>query len=227
MKTKLIIISIAVLCMVATPARADLFDITISNPNSIFDGSSTFTSDASSAIANIQIGNVIGQSPPALGTAAVFVWPADLGSFSLTMQVTNIGVASADGLGSFVFTDIDGDTITADLTGTWAVLGASNDFSGVLGNVAYNPSSIGETTFDGGTGSVPMNFSAPLPWNGSIVHLTASAPWFGNAQGVNLDPMGFDVTGGSIDITIIPVPGAVLLGILGLSAAGLKLRKFA
>jgi len=166
---------------------------------------------------------VIGQSPPALGTAAVFVWPADLGSFSLTMQVTNIvstaGSESADGLGSFVFTDVDGDTITADLIGTWSTLGSSNNFAGVLGNVSYNPSTIGETTFDGGTGSVPMNFAAPLPWNGSIVHLTATAPWF--------SPNGFDVTGGSIDITVVPVPGAILLGILGLSVAGIKLRKFA
>lgn len=32
---------------------------------------------------------------------------------------------------------------------------------------------------------------------------------------------------GSVDVTVVPVPGAVLLGMLGLSAAGIKLRKFA
>jgi len=32
---------------------------------------------------------------------------------------------------------------------------------------------------------------------------------------------------GSVDVTVVPVPGAVLLGILGLGVAGWKLRKFA
>ncbi len=32
---------------------------------------------------------------------------------------------------------------------------------------------------------------------------------------------------GTMDLTVVPVPGAVLLGLLGLSAAGVKLRRFA
>ena len=31
----------------------------------------------------------------------------------------------------------------------------------------------------------------------------------------------------NVEVTVVPVPGAVLLGILGLSVAGIKLRKFA
>ena len=34
-------------------------------------------------------------------------------------------------------------------------------------------------------------------------------------------------SGTSFDVNVVPVPGAVLLGILGLSVAGIKLRKFA
>jgi hypothetical protein len=32
---------------------------------------------------------------------------------------------------------------------------------------------------------------------------------------------------GSVDVTVVPVPGAVLLGVLGLGAVGIKLRKYA
>ena len=40
-------------------------------------------------------------------------------------------------------------------------------------------------------------------------------------------PGGSDISTAQLTYAVIPVPGAILLGILGLSAAGIKLRKFA
>jgi hypothetical protein len=50
---------------------------------------------------------------------------------------------------------------------------------------------------------------------------------FGNAKLVSIGapPSGWDP--GYIDASVAPVPGAVLLGLLGLSAAGIRLRRFA
>jgi len=60
-----------------------------------------------------------------------------------------------------------------------------------------------------------------------------AAGWtdLGNVRVLNLYT-GYDSSTGKVsglaqDILIIPLPGAVLLGFLGLSAAGIKLRKFA
>ena len=45
-------------------------------------------------------------------------------------------------------------------------------------------------------------------------------------NGSNLDDIGADTAHQVWGATTVPVPGAVLLGLLGLSAAGIKLRKF-
>jgi hypothetical protein len=66
---------------------------------------------------------------------------------------------------------------------------------------------------------VNMGFTAPLPWQGSIVQLTTGAVgWFDH---------DFSDSTGSIDAIVVPVPGAILLGLLGLGVAGIKMRKFA
>ena len=76
---------------------------------------------------------------------------------------------------------------------------------------------------------------------GGSTYLTASASGNGLLNLANITNIGFRVEGNMIGqsnpdypsnpdafhISLVPVPGAVLLGILGLSVAGIKLRKFA
>lgn len=71
-----------------------------------------------------------------------------------------------------------------------------------------------------GTSSNPLIFDF-VAFGGETLRESARATWSGS---------GWSFVGGPWTPTraeVVPIPGAVLLGILGLGAAGLKLRKFA
>jgi len=228
MKTKLLILSIAVLCMSAMPAKADLFSFTYNALESWYDSTTkVFTSDEVAGSSSASVTNLQG------GGTALFdtTWGTD--DYTLTMLISNIGGGgkTADGVGSLLLTDVDGDTIYADLTGTWAPpsIGAALKFSGVLSNVAYTGIGGGDNTkFDGDLGTASMTFTELGPWNGTIVHLVLTGLDFNSSWGDGTPGDGAGgVQDGGMTAVVVPVPAAVLLGILGLSAAGIKLRKFA
>jgi hypothetical protein len=202
--------------LIASPAMADLFQFSVNNTKVNWNGSSLVYTTTSPSGSSATV------TRPSPFSAAFFLMPSNGGSFAMNMTLTNTGSQTASAVGSLTFTDVDSDTITASLTGKWARDGASNTFGGVLSNVMYTPSTSGETTFDGvASTSVSMVFGSAMPWTGSMVELTGASPWFFDA------PSGFQVASGTVGVTVsaVPIPGAILLGILGLSAAGLKLRK--
>jgi hypothetical protein len=143
------------------------------------------------------------------------------GDFSLLMSISSITAFSAVGSGSFIITDIDGDTITGDIAGTWFPLGADNMFGGTMSNVEF----IGtDGSFDGHSGSVQMDFISDSPWDGTLIELSSGGTWF--------SPSGYTAAAGGVIASVTgthttPLPAAVLLGIIGLGVAGLKLRKYA
>lgn len=222
--------------MAATSAMAEHFGFSYSNLHTVFDGVDSFsTTDQASTT-----GSLYRNQPPA-GTAEFFTdttvnalsvfgvsldkWAVGPQSFLISMTISDITATSAVGSGSFSLTDIDGDAIGGVLNGTWvkAPLLNSAVFTGSMTNVNYTPAVAGNDAFDGHVGSVSMAFSDTNfgPWGGVLVQLTAPSGWFTDQFG---DAQAFDVTGGSID-AVLPVPGAVLLGMLGLSAAAIRLRK--
>ncbi len=206
------LVFIALICMFMGPAAlADLFNFTVSSAQTTFDGVSTFGTSLSN-LSNV----VLTREVPV--TATTFLTPGTTGSFTLTMQVTNIDNTNftADGTGTFALTDTAGNTLGGTITGTWDRLGGRWDsFEGTLSSVTFGPGA----NFVGDTGPVSMSFPASQPWVGSMLELTAVAPWFGAGA-------AFNQGGGSVLATIVPAPVAVLLGLLGLGTAGLKLRKF-
>lgn len=129
---------------------------------------------------------------------------ADISITIITNTITNMG------FGSFVVTDIDGDTITGDITGEWAnVGGIFMAFNGELNNVAFNG-----MTFNGEAGSsFDMNFAGGPLFDGAIVQLTTAA---GGYAGISNS-----TTGGLLQI--LPSPGAVAL--LGLGAFAARRRR--
>jgi hypothetical protein len=214
MKIKLLVLAIAV-CMIATPVKADLFGFHLGNLSVNYDGAAGLTT---SSIAGATSGSLYRNIAPA-ATAQFLAssWGTGSESLLISMALSNITSSSADAVGNIQFVDVDGTTISAGLAGAWSGAAGFPIFTGKLTNVTSVP--LG-ATFDGHSGSVSMVHSAPQPWRGAIVQLVASTNWF--TPGTALTSRG-----GSIDVSVVPVPAAVLLGVLGLGVAGLKLRKFA
>jgi hypothetical protein len=223
MKTKLLIFSIAVLCMSAVPAKADLFTFTYNALESWYDtGTGLFISDEVAGSSSASLTNLQG------GGTALFDTTWGTEDYTLTMTISNIqnGGTTADGVGSLLLTDKDGDTIFANLSGSWAPpsSGAALEFGGVLSGVVYTGD---DAAFNGDLGSASMAFPGS-PWSGTVIHLILTGLNFNSSWGdvTPLDGAG-GVQDGGMTAVIVPVPAAVLLGILGLGAAGLKLRKYA
>lgn len=99
---------------------------------------------------------------------------------SLEMTLENITLYTATATGELVFTDLDGDTIGGDITGSWSLVGGYPYFYGTLSGVQVT-SDDGE--FNGTDGTlISLSFTSnPPPWIGAAVVLTTdSAPWFSN-----------------------------------------------
>jgi hypothetical protein len=212
-RTKFLVLGFA-LCLITAPARADLFGFTVSNTHSTFDGVSLFKATYGSSMSESYLYR---NTPPA---GAVKNFPGYGGTdFLISMTISNINITAgtADGSGTLMLKDYDGDALSGNLSGHWT----GNSFRGSLTNVTF-----AQPDFDGWVLSFPsyvlddvsMAFNSPQSsWSGTVIEVTAGGDFRGS----------FDVTGGSVDATIVPVPAAFLLGLLGMGAAGLKLRKYA
>jgi hypothetical protein len=228
MKTRFLILGLAALCLNASPAMADLFSFTFDALQTWYDvGSTTFTADV---VDGISPGSVTRITP--VGSSAIFDtnWDAGPEHFLLSMLISNVGVGgmTAKGSGSFTFTDTDWDTLSGDINGQWQLQSSTLRFNGNLSNVVYTPSEAGETLFNGDLGSASMAFGTPSPWPGTVIELTASELTFATDWGDG-SPGDNDggVQGGGVTATVTPVPAALLLGLFGLGAAGVKLRRYA
>ncbi len=228
MKTRLVVLVLAAVCLSGTSARADLFHWSAHNLDLSYDGT-YFNATASLYTEGGQI--LFTRDQPTVGTVSAFPG-LDLANFEIAdMLITPINAAHASGAGTFTITDETGDTITGDVTGVWTKTGTGPQFAGSLSNVYWNNESS-DDTFDGyklvGLSYVPasvsMEFGVSQPWHGSLLQLTSdTTPWFGG----DLAWRQVVTNAGSVDAHVVPVPAAALLGFLGLSAAGLKLRRFA
>lgn len=123
---------------------------------------------------------------------------------------------TALGSGRFTATDVDGDTITGDLDGTWLRLGPGFiAFNGSITNVALNDTGEPDGIFNGtgGTG-MHMNLAGAAPYEGALVALVFGASDFFTRTVETPRATG-------ITAQIVPAPGAVALAGLG----GLLIRR--
>jgi hypothetical protein len=148
----------------------------------------------------------------------------DVGSaaYSLDLNVSAVGIDGAMGSGSMVATDLNGDTLTANVDGEFSFVPIGGSglgaifFDGALSDVFFNDNS-GDGMFDGDTSSFGLDFSdaGPAPYSGGIQRLQIS------------DVMFFDQDFGNrlaeVDGQIVPAPGA--LGLLGLGLLASRRRR--
>jgi hypothetical protein len=204
----------------AAPAMAGLFDFSFSSVTSTFDETSAFNVSVNP---DLTLGSVTRiQSPTGFTSFSPWGsgWAAG-GDFSLSMTISNILAGTADGSGTFSITDTDAtpDTITGSIDGTWTNAGAFNLFSGTITDVKFNDNGTADEEFDGHSGYVSMSFPSLSPWSGSIMEISTTSNWFGEGR--------YSTDQGNVIASVVPVPGAVLLGMLGLGVVGIRLRKYA
>ncbi|GJQ29841.1 MAG: hypothetical protein HBSAPP03_17250 [Phycisphaerae bacterium] len=155
---------------------------------------------------------------PTTGTAlfeAGFVSAANSADFDIRVSAIPTGNPLVrTGSGLFVATDVDGDTISGVVNGTWYNGGPGFIFfNGTLSNVILTSSGAAPEngTFDGSNGgSWDMNIPAPQPYEGAIVQLVFGAP--------NFFLQDFQDRATGVTAQLVPAPGAlVLMGLGGLA----------
>jgi hypothetical protein len=139
----------------------------------------------------------------------------------LNMSLSDIRTTDANAAGTITITDLDGDTITADINGTWTPLGIFASFSGSLSNVLFH--STGDGTFEGSNngvldGAFAMDFGE-APLSGAILQLALPNNWFADGS--------FSDANTLIEASVIPAPSATLLAAIGLGLAGWVRKRLA
>jgi len=161
---------------------------------------------------------------PTTGTVN-FDWGlASIGAANVETNIalTGLNAATASASGTLILTDIDGDTITAVLSGTWFNTGGSGSLVASLSNVVF---SGGDGLWEGNNGGSPWSVPAfALKLTGTLLELS-SDHWFTDAGAAGTITSTVGMTG-SIK-GIVPVPAASLLVAVGLGLVGWAKRRLA
>jgi hypothetical protein len=131
------------------------------------------------------------------------------------MNISNITGNSADAAGSFMITDLDGDTISGSLAGAWSRVSAGAPvlfFNGTLADVVYTAGGDGVFEGLGGSGFALTPFLLGGSFSGGLVQVSFGVESFFDES--------FELSGSQFSGTIVPTPGAaaLLLGAGGLVA---------
>ncbi|MFN0011063.1 MAG: hypothetical protein ACKVS8_05390 [Phycisphaerales bacterium] len=185
--------------------------------------SGSFSAAASDTL-NLQSSGDVTRLIPTTGTAEFapgFV-SSTLADFVINLSVTNINVIPgiADGAGTFVLTDVDGDTLTGDIVGVWIAGGLDQTFfNGSLFNVVFNNNSS-DGGIDGTSGDhVDGNLGFPFIYEGALTQLflNPGSPFFFDSDFSEVDTQ--------VLAEILPTPGAATLaGMAGLMVARRRRR---
>lgn len=181
-------------------------------------GEGTFTARASSISPLLTFGSVTRLvGPQAQAQFAAGFEATGQANAVFNISVTNKTAFTATGLGSFTLTDLDGDTVTGTIDGTWVRgSGGRTFFNGNLREVNLNNVS-GTGMFDGTSGGgFQMGLGVPPPYSGALVQLFIRT-------GVGFFENEFSNNTTQTSGQIIPSPGAAALA--GLGMIGLASRR--
>lgn len=197
------ILSVGIVAALAGSALADttIISFTYGNLNSSFDANT----NGYTAVATSQTAGDVSRLDGPTGTAEFFAGTLPgVADVQIAMTVSNIGATSADGVGTIVLTDANGDTLSANVAGSFSLLFGSVFYTGALTNAIFTNNSA-DGTFDGtSTGSFAMPGGV---YNGALVEL------FFNPG--NFFASSFSGQTTQVDGILIPAPGSVAMLALG------------
>jgi len=121
---------------------------------------------------------------------------------SVDLAISNITAGTAEGNGTLTLTDVDGDTLTADIAGDFTEEFGAVSFEGLMTNVALSSGS----TFDGTSGdSFSTDFPGFItPFDGEVVSIFFGADEFFDAA-FSVQDVGL-----SGQVQAIPAPASAL-----------------
>ena len=214
------ILAVAGLAVAATAASADVAITTFTYSDL---DTSYFTQDGDSGLFTARAGadssgdvtSLVSAAETAEYESAFANDDSSLADVVFEMNISNITASSADAAGSFMITDIDGDTISGSLNGAWARATAGATilfFNGTLTDVVYTAS--GDGLFEGsdGSGFGLTPFLLNNAFSGGLVQVSFGIESFFDES--------FELSGSQFSGTIVPTPGAaaLLLGAGGIVA---------
>lgn len=201
-------------------ARADVFSFTYSELDGEFaaTGPDTgiFTAVDQNGLTFFQTQGDVTRLAPAEKSATFDFADAAIGSASVDLSIAASAITDDDALALGVLTlaDVNGDTITGNISGQWIRVGATANLLAILTDVTLNNTSQ-DGTFDGTDGgSWSMTFDTPGPYTGNVIAIAFNG-WFTNGGGtvVNFDDVT-TLTSGAVAVAI-PEPTTLALLTLG------------
>ena len=106
---------------------------------------------AFTAVSDSATNGEVSRTVAPVGTAAYDAdFTGGIAAVDFALTISNVTPNSADGIGSVSIAGLDGDTITADLEGTWTRLAGFGFFTGTVSNLCLNE--LGDGIFEGPTG---------------------------------------------------------------------------
>lgn len=135
------------------------------------------------------------------------------------MELSNITALSADAAGTFIITDINGDTLSGSYVGTWTNQFGFGFFDGHVTAAGYGGTEAGNSVFEGNAG---QTFAIPLAaLEGGLSMMLQMPEWFDSQEG-NFIARTTQLDG--ILVNTVPAPGAMALLGLGGVVAGRRRR---
>jgi len=210
--------------LAASVSNADIASFGFTDLNGSFDATSmVFTAVAFTGGEGSTAGDVTRFAEGGGSTAnfdSGFFGGGSLANVEIFIEVSNVLGGMADGAGSFVITDADGDTISGDISGTWFAGSMGFVFmNGDTTNVLFSRNSIGNGNFDGPSGGSFDIDSLVDTYFGALSLLlrTPSGVGFFNAD--------FTEVSTQADGLIVPGPASLALAGLGGVLVGVRRRR--
>jgi hypothetical protein len=173
-----------------------------------FNGSNTFSAN----VAGDTDGDVTRKLPVSQTAWYHADFTTSQAGYALNMTLANLTATTADGAGSLTITDVDGDTITADIGGMWFKNGIFAFFNGLLSNVSFN--STGDGIFEGpSAGAFSLDFTGygAAPYNGAITTLE-TGQWF-------VPDVPWENQSTLVQGSVVPEPASLGLICMGIAVA--------